>query len=206
VLADESAEWRPTSFGYANWGCEILLRFPSVKLADFDLSELEGNSNPFAVLILAHRRTQETQSAPQERLQWKLRVVRALYQRGLSRQDVLELFRFVDWLMVLPESAAREFDDELARFEEEQKMPYITSIERRAREEGREEGALQRLRADVLDVLETRIRRPVPAEVADRVRSVSDSAVLGALLRRAAAVENVEEFHLELERQPGTTR
>ena len=32
VLADESPEWRPSGFGYDLWGCEVWIKFPTVKL------------------------------------------------------------------------------------------------------------------------------------------------------------------------------
>jgi len=35
-------------------------------------------------------------------LQWKLRLIRRLYERGYARQDVLELLRFIDWVLTLP--------------------------------------------------------------------------------------------------------
>ena len=44
------------------------------------------------------------------------------------------------WLLRLPEDLEREFTRELLAFEEETKMPYITSVERIGRQEGRQEG------------------------------------------------------------------
>jgi len=54
---------------------------------------------------------------------------------------VQELFRLIDWLMVLPQGLEVAFRRELISFEEEKTMPYITSIERIGREEGRREEA-----------------------------------------------------------------
>lgn len=42
--------------------------------------------------------------------------------------------------MRLPEDLEREFSRELLAFEEEKKMPYMTSVERIGRQEGRQEG------------------------------------------------------------------
>src|SRR5437773_4810210 len=98
-------------------------------------------------MVMAHLKAQATHGQPESRLQWKLRIVRGLYERGFSRQAVLELFRLVDWLMVLPEELAHGFDRALEEYEAEQSMPYITSIERhgieRGREIGRQEGVLR---------------------------------------------------------------
>ncbi len=61
---------------------------------------------------------------------WKWRLARGLYHRGWSRQDVLELFRFLDWVLVLPEAAEDRLWVELQRYEEQQVMRYVTSVER----------------------------------------------------------------------------
>jgi hypothetical protein len=52
---------------------------------------------------MAHLKTKATRGNARERLAWKVKLVRELYQRGYEREEVLELFRFVDWLLVLPD-------------------------------------------------------------------------------------------------------
>src|SRR5436305_14732754 len=92
---------------------------------------------------MAHLRSQATRREPETRLQWKLRLVKGLYERGFSREDVLELFRVIDWMMALPEELARSFDRSLEAYEEERRMPYITSVERHGIEKGLEQGIQQ---------------------------------------------------------------
>ena len=50
-----------------------------------------------------------------------------------------EIFRLIDWMMHLRPDLDRRFKLELVAYEKELKMPYITSVERVAKEEGREE-------------------------------------------------------------------
>ncbi|MEC4991450.1 MAG: hypothetical protein SAJ37_22170 [Oscillatoria sp. PMC 1068.18] len=52
---------------------------------------------------------------------------------------------FIDWMMILPTELEAEFEQELTQFEEEKRMPYITSIERRGWEIGWEIGTKQGL-------------------------------------------------------------
>jgi flagellar biosynthesis/type III secretory pathway protein FliH len=52
----------------------------------------------------------------------------------------LELYRLIDWLLVLPEGLARQFKQQLMSYEQSQVMPYVSSIERTAKEEGHAEG------------------------------------------------------------------
>jgi predicted transposase YdaD len=89
---------------------------------------------------MAHRKTQDTAQDAQGRLRWKLHLIKRLYERGYSKQDILELFRLLDWMMRLPEQLELTFRHEIRQFEEEKQMPYISSIERLGREEGRQEG------------------------------------------------------------------
>ena len=62
VLADESVAWRPDHHAYDFLGCRLKFEFPMVKLLDFvdDEAELELSDNPFAVVVLAHLKAQQT--------------------------------------------------------------------------------------------------------------------------------------------------
>jgi hypothetical protein len=42
-------------------------------------------------------------SKSQGRYQSKLRIAKSLYQHGYSRQDILALFRLIDWIIALPD-------------------------------------------------------------------------------------------------------
>jgi hypothetical protein len=142
VLADDDPEWRPTDFHNNLFGCEAGIRFPAVKLLDYAAHEavLEVSSNPFAQVVLAHLKARQTQNDPAERHSWKIRLVRNLYERGFSAKDVRELFRVIDWLMVLPQPLVDVFWQEMDKIQEEKRMPYITSIQRLGRREGMREG------------------------------------------------------------------
>ena len=91
---------------------------------------------------MAHLQMRATRRNPENRLQWKMRLVRRLYERGYARQDVLELFRFIDWILTLPPGLEARFQTELSRLETETQMPYITSIERMGIEQGIQQGVV----------------------------------------------------------------
>src|SRR5262245_11782675 len=103
VLCDDDPDWRPDRFAAEEWGCEIGLRFLTVKLLDFRGREeaLERDVNPFAAVVLAQLKELETRGAPGERWRWKVRLVKGLYERGLSADDVRQLFRLIDWMLQL---------------------------------------------------------------------------------------------------------
>ena len=91
-------------FGYGRWGGETRFTFPVVCLNDYRArqAKLAASTNPFAVVVQAHLQAQATAAHPAARYQGKLELVKSLYRRGWARQDILELFRVVDWLLQLP--------------------------------------------------------------------------------------------------------
>jgi hypothetical protein len=109
ILCDGQARWRPNQYHFSSPDTEILFRFGMVKLLDYRQlwPELENNSNLFAVVVMAHLKAQETRRNSQQRKTWKLTLIRKLYERGYERREILNLFRFIDWVMILPKGLAR---------------------------------------------------------------------------------------------------
>ncbi|MGI0493487.1 Rpn family recombination-promoting nuclease/putative transposase [Alkalinema pantanalense CENA528] len=101
VLGDERTTWRPSSYGYNLGGCRVGIQFPIAKLIDYETQweELDQSRNPFVVMVMAHLKTKATTGQPQQRKQWKWTLVRKLFEQGYSRNDVVELFRLIDWMM-----------------------------------------------------------------------------------------------------------
>ncbi|MBI4864803.1 MAG: transposase, partial [Candidatus Riflebacteria bacterium] len=111
VLCDEDPDWRPDRFGYERWGSSHDFRFLMVKLIDLrsDEAALESNRNVFAPIVLAQLKASETRGTPEERRRWKVRLVKGLYDRGLTAEKVRQLFRLIDWMMELPKDQELEF-------------------------------------------------------------------------------------------------
>src|SRR5262245_42708543 len=95
---------------------------------------------------MAYLQARATRRNPEDRLQWKLHLVWPLYERGYARQDVLELFCFIGWVLTLPPSLAR-LQAELVQLERERQMPYITSIECMGIEKGIQQGEVDHAEA-----------------------------------------------------------
>ena len=144
ILADEDSNWRPAEHGYDLWETQLVYRFKMVKLLDYleNHAELENSNNPFAVVTLAHLQAKKTRNRMEDRYQVKLNLIRSLYQRGFSQQQIVDLFRFIDWVLYLPEEVDERLLAEIVDFEESKKMPYITSAERIGKKKGIEEGIL----------------------------------------------------------------
>jgi hypothetical protein len=142
ILGDDSRTWRPDCFETALWGCQTRFQFPTVKLLDYEQqwAALEASESPFATVVMAHLKTLETKEDAVQRQQWKIRLAKGLFQKGYERQAVIDLLKFIDWLVVLPEGLEQGFWETLLSYQEEQRMKYVTTLERFAEERGRQEG------------------------------------------------------------------
>ena len=141
-LRIDNTRWRPNEYGFDYPDTSLSFRFGMVKLLDYlnQWAALEASNNPFAVVVMTHLKAQETKKDKQSRKEWKLRLIRRLYEKGYNWEDIVNLFRFIDWMMVLPKGLDRSFWTELKTYEEMRKVPYITSVERIGFERGLEEG------------------------------------------------------------------
>jgi hypothetical protein len=199
VLGDYGRAWRPTEFTAGRWGCEVKFTFPAAKVADWRgrEEELEREANPFAGFVLAHLKTVETDDAPADRLSWKLRIVKRLYDRGMSGPEIVQMFRIIDWMMTLPPGLAAKFETNLDAFEKERQMPFITPTEQRWMNKGQAKGHIDGIEV----VLELRFGAEGLA-LMPRVRQIADPAVLEQLLRASKSAADLDAFRQMLPPEP----
>jgi hypothetical protein len=145
ILTDDNENWRPGEFQYELWGCKSSLVFPVVKLLDYQKqwTRLEQEPNPFSIITMAHLKSMATQRNAENRFRAKFALIKMLYKRGYSRKYILELLRFIDWVMKLPHDLEEKLNDAVNKFEEEQKMKYKTYGERKAEQQGLQQGLLE---------------------------------------------------------------
>ncbi len=156
--------------------------------------------------ISSFLKTRATRKNSEDRLQWKLRIFKMLYERGYSKEDILELARFIDWIMVLPEDLEQRFDEAIAQFEEEQNMQYVTSFERQGikkgmqqgLQQGFQQGLLEKSREDVVEILQTRFEN-IPQTFIVSINRIADLVKLKDLLKKVVTVNNLDEFQKFLE-------
>lgn len=120
---------------------------------------------------MAHLKAQETRQNQQERKTWKLSLTRQLYERGYRREDVVNLFRFIDWVIQLPEGLELEFWQRVQQYEEETRMPYITSVERFGIQKGRQEGRQEEAVALIFRLINRRFGS-IPPELETQIRAL----------------------------------
>lgn len=199
ILADEQAAWRPGRFGQELWGCAVELRYPVVKLLDWQGREdvLAASGNPFAVVVRAHLAAQATAGSVDARGRAKLGLIRGLYERGYDRAQILELLRLIDWLLALPEELEDHLWREIERIEEERRMPYVTSWERIGQERGEQIGRREGERALLRRMVQRRFGS-IPERLAQRL-DTADEVGLAELADQIAAAASLAD----LEAEPG---
>jgi hypothetical protein len=142
VLADDDPNWKPSEFSRELWDCKTNFTFPTAKLLDFK-DKLEDSDNLFSTVTLAHLKTMETRKSYQSRSQWKARIMQSLYKSGFDKETVVKLYKFIDWLMFLPDEFNEIFYKDMETFEKEHKMEFVTYAERRGMQRGIQEGMQQ---------------------------------------------------------------
>lgn len=166
ILCDTDSNWRPNQYSYNYPNTKLYFEFGTVKLLDYQnrWTELENSDNPFAIVVMAHLKMQETGKKFADRKAWKFSLIRRLYELGLEEQDIRNLYRFIDWVMILPKELEAEFWEEYKQFEQELTISYITTGERIGYERGQQELVLQQLHKRVGEL---------PEEIIEEIKNLS---------------------------------
>lgn len=193
ILGDETSSWRPHSYQYGLGNSQMRLDFSIVKLLDYQWEELAQSNNPFAMIVMAHLKTKNTTSNLTEREQWKWQLVRSLYERGLRKFDMINLFKFIDKMMTLPPELQLNFQTKLNQYEEAQTMEFLSTLEEMALERGQERGAKETCRQNILDLLQKRFNT-VPETLVKAINNIEDLAWLKQLHLETISVNSTAEF------------
>src|SRR5260364_144966 len=82
------------------------------------------------------------------RFDYKVALTRKLYEQGLSRDDIITLYKFLDWVMTLPEDLKIQYNQSIDEIEKERNVQILTSIEERGWKKGIQQG-MQASQAEV---------------------------------------------------------
>jgi len=190
VLVDGDRSFRPDRYRYERFGCRLDFQSPTVKLLDYRTeTRLRADPRLFAFASLVQLRKIQAGANVEHRYEFKLELAAQLYRPGQRREDVLKRLRFMDFILKLPRRLAIRYRQEIDRIEEEHHMPYMTSMEQLAREEGalRDAGDLIR------QTLKVRFGQ-VPEPISKWLDQCADIAVLHQFHRRALEASSVEDL------------
>ncbi|MFN6187329.1 MAG: hypothetical protein ACK460_14650, partial [Microcystis sp.] len=186
-------------------------KFPTVKLLDYEerWTELEASSNPFAIIVMAHLKTNATTGKLPEREQWKWRLIRGLYEKEFEREQIIKLFEIIDNMMTLSPELQSSLESKIKQFEEERTMPLMSNMELRGikrgkkigeeigKEIGKEIGALEKSRDDIKTVLTVRFGE-ISSEIEEIIGKMTNPTILEELLKLAATANSLAEFQQSL--------
>ncbi len=168
---------------------QLIFNFSIVKLLDYQWEELEQSNNIFAIVVMAHLKTKATNSNLSAREQWKWNLARLLYERGYNRKEIVDLYKVIDLMMALSEDLQLSFDQKLANYQEERKMPLVTNIERRAIERTQKETQ----KANIIKLVQVRFG-DIPENLVTSINQVDDTSFLEQIFVSAISISSLEEF------------
>jgi hypothetical protein len=119
VLIDNDPNWRPCTYNEHIWDSEINMKFPIIKIIDYNekIQELEQSTNPFAIIVLAQLSALKKQDN-ELKLSNKIQITRKLGTLGLHKEDIFYLFKFIDWIIMLPEPYEEQYMRAVTKNEE----------------------------------------------------------------------------------------
>ncbi len=147
ILTDEDENYRPDEYLVSQWGFELRMKIPMVKIIDFKnkkelRDKLESSDNPMTMVVNAQLKSYELKKAGNKKkstIKWEL--IRQCYERGYKKKRIDALLKFIDWLIRIPDDLNKQLTKKISKLEEEYKMPYVTSWEKIAKKEGEEKKA-----------------------------------------------------------------
>ena len=185
ILGDETNSWRPSSYQYGLGSSQLIFNFSSVKLLDYQWEELEQSNNIFAIVVMAHLRTKATNSNLSAREQWKWNLARLLYERGYNRKEIVDLYKVIDLMMALSQDLQLSFEEKLANYQEERKMPLLTNIEQRT--------IKQTLKQNIIKLVQVRFGN-IPENLVASIDKIDNTSFLEQIFVSAISVNSLEEF------------
>ncbi|MFQ5630406.1 MAG: hypothetical protein ACE5I1_16670 [bacterium] len=157
----------------------------------------------------AYLKTLEIIGNVQENYTWKKEFLFELYRRGMARETLLAIYKFIDWIIELPDALERKIHTEIKKFEEKKAMSILTTAERIGAKKGRRDerkrsvAMAQKAIATILKLKFGDKSKVLTARI-NQVKSLSVLENLMERLPQAQTVTEAEEFFKQVESQ--TTR
>jgi hypothetical protein len=173
VLTHAGARYKVEPFERRRWGYRHIFEAITVKLSKYRGREaaLARSRNPFALLVLAHLRRQAAKRDVEGLLAAKKECVAMLYERRYRRDDILHLFRFLDWLLKLPPGPEERFEEWVRAKEKAKTMPYVTSIEKSGFKRGVKSGIKTGIKSGIKSGIKTGQQQTLREEIVALLQS-----------------------------------
>jgi hypothetical protein len=219
LLTDTDKNYRPGEYRMEFGKFSLSFKFPVAKLLDYQGKEEEliKDKNVFSLLILAFLGAVEKGETIDKKILFKVSLIKELYKRGYDREKILQLYKFIDWIFVLPEDATERFHEEIKKYEEEKKMTYITTAERigikkgieigiqqgiekgiqKGIQKGMQKGALLKAQEMLQNTLTIKFG-DLPEDIKAQITQINDLDKINALFEIAIRTDSLDEFAINL--------
>ncbi|WP_432383004.1 DUF4351 domain-containing protein [Duganella sp. P38] len=161
LLADEDPGWRPHAFHHCLLGTVMGISFATAKLLDYAdcIDGLRASHNPFALVALAHLCTQRARHDADQLYDAKWQLTKLLFQHGWRKARIIEMFKVINWMMVLPATLQDHYWQSVLKLEKEHKMEWITPLEQMFLDKGMQKGLKQGLKQGLEQGIERGLER-----------------------------------------------
>ena len=205
LLTDTDANFRPTEYKVQRGEFLLLFRFPYKKIIDYRGMALDITRNPFGLVVQAYLKTLESEGNVSQRYRWKKQFLLQLYRVGFKKETVYALYRFIEWMMALPDELEEQLYYEIKEFEEGQPMSYITIAEKKGVQkgikeglqkgikEGIQKGKIQGLQHAIITILKVKFGEAGLA-YADAIKTIEELDKLEDLLEKIEKVDTIEQL------------
>jgi len=102
-----------SAFNYEFSGTRLLYEFNSYKITTPKQKELLVSDNPFALVVLTCQYLLKTKNNLTKRLAFKLKLIRLAKDKKYSDRQIVNLLRFIDFILVLPRELEQKFQKEI---------------------------------------------------------------------------------------------
>lgn len=201
VLADDRPSWRPQHYQMAGLGYIALdSKFLTSKLLDYQGQEaaLWAMANPFGTVVATHLAALATRPDPEARYQQKFKLTRRLFEKGLSRDDIQNFYKFIDWILTLPEDLDVRYNEAVYALEKEFGMEDypLTTAERVGLKKGLQQGLQQGERAMLCALLKEQFPH-TPPEAYENELAHADGETLLKWSRRVLKAKTLADVFEE---------
>ena len=165
----------------------VLPNIPLILYARINCLANKLCDNPLPRMVMAHLKTKATTGNLAEREQWKWTLIRGLYERGLTKEKIVNLFKIIDKMMTLPKELQRGLVAKIKHLEEENQMPFISPTEELAMERGEQQLIIRQLNRRIGEIQSSFI---------DTIRTltIEQLELLGEALLDFSSITDLEQW------------
>ena len=100
ILTERASSSADGRYEWKVFGSGVEFHYLAFNLMDYDREQLLADKNPIALVVLAAQERERLRRRG-DRFDAKWYLIRRLYERGYSREEIISLFKFIDWVIRL---------------------------------------------------------------------------------------------------------